>query len=153
MRRLALALSFAFALGCSAEQPSKPNSEAPPRQPETKPETKPEPPTVDDQTPKTELESLPAKDGFFMAKGAPDPRACTVADDCTGNTIPDLDNPCCQDPSTLEPYARAYWTWINEWRRDHCEAVTCPPPPAPSMPPDCAFEPDCVDGVCVDTCP
>jgi hypothetical protein len=98
-------------------------------------------------------EQVVAESRFFMAEGAPDPQACKVAADCLGNTIPDRNNPCCQDPRTLEPYTRAYWAWIGTWRRDHCDEVTCPPPPAPSLPPDCAFEVDCVEGVCVDSCP
>ncbi|HLT40298.1 MAG TPA: hypothetical protein VK034_28660 [Enhygromyxa sp.] len=96
---------------------------------------------------------MPARDGFFMAEGAPDPRACQAASDCRGDTIPDLQDPCCQDPRSLEPHAQAYATWVQTWRRDHCSDVTCPPPPPPAQPPKCAFELDCVDGTCVDGCP
>jgi hypothetical protein len=152
MRRSAISFTvlLALALACSREEASKPSSEVPPKPTPTEPAQ----PELDRPPPETETPDSPSpKHGFFMAEGAPDPRECKVADDCTGNTIPDLQNPCCQDPRTLEPYARAYWKWINEWRRDHCEAVTCPPPAPPAMPRRCALEPDCVEGVCVDTCP
>ncbi len=98
------------------------------------------------------VEPVPAQDGFFMAEGAPPPRGCKVAADCVGNTIPDLDNPCCQEPTSLEPHAWAYRTWLVGWRSNNCAAVTCPPPPNPSQPPACAFEVDCVAGSCLDAC-
>ena len=153
MRRLVLLLVFVPGLACSGEEVTPKSPEAsvpsvdkpspPPKTPETETEVEVEVPP----------ESSPPTEGFFMADGAPDPRTCAVASDCRGDTIPDLDNPCCQNPYSLEPYANAYQTWLNGWRREHCDAVTCPPPPAPSRPPDCAFELDCVDGRCVDTCP
>lgn len=147
MQRLALA--FVLVLGCSGEEASKPSSQTPPpeqaKQPDPEPENQPEPETLP--------EPAATKDGFFMAEGAPDPSACKVAADCHGNTIPDPNNPCCQDPRTLEPHARAYSTWLSSWRRDNCASVTCPPPPPPAEPPACAFEVDCVAGSCVDACP
>ena len=147
MKRLSLA--FALTLACSGEEASKPSSKEPPQQAKKneqveQPEPEPEP---------KQAEPLAPKDGFFMAEGAPDPRACKAVADCVSNTIPDVENPCCQDPRTLEPYAKAYWYWVGEWRKSNCESVTCPPPPAPGRPPDCALKLDCVDGFCVDACP
>jgi hypothetical protein len=131
-------LAFALLLACSQTpekvEPDKPAEPTTPEQPQ-------------------QAEPLAPKDGFFMAEGAPEPRACKVADDCTANTIPDVNNPCCQNPTTLEPYAQGYWWWVGEWRGKNCAAVTCPPPPPPSQPPECALKLDCVDGVCVDACP
>ncbi|MEM9072275.1 MAG: hypothetical protein AAGE52_27455 [Myxococcota bacterium] len=92
------------------------------------------------------------RDGFFMTADAPAPLACAVDSDCHGDTIPDATNPCCNDPRSLRAYSRAYKTWIQEWRGEHCESVTCPPPPLPSIPPDCRFEVRCVRGQCADTC-
>jgi hypothetical protein len=146
MKRLSLV--FVLTLACSGEEASKPSSKEPAKQVEpskavesaTPPEPKP-------------AEPLAPKDGFFMAEGAPEPRACEAAADCVSNTIPDVENPCCQDPRTLEPYAKAYWYWVGEWRKDNCASVSCPPPPPPARPPECASKLDCVDGLCVDACP
>lgn len=91
-------------------------------------------------------------DGFFSAEGAPDPHACETAADCMGDTIPDADNPCCNNPRSLRPYSRAYRQWIGEWRAAECEDVQCPPPPNPMMPPSCSFEMQCVEGTCADQC-
>jgi hypothetical protein len=138
MQRASLILVLMLGLACTPSSQPAPErvelSEAKQAEPE-----QPEPESV--------------RDGFFMAEGAPDPRACTVAADCTANTIPDLDNPCCQNPRILEPYARAYWAWLHQWRRENCSDVTCPPPPAPYKPRQCAIEVDCVDGRCVNACP
>lgn len=145
-----LPLLFVLTLACSGEEASKPSSEKPPGQVEPK---QAEPTQVEPaQAEPKQAEPLAPKDGFFMAEGAPDPKACKLAADCTSNTVPDLDNPCCQNPRTLEPYANAYWWWVGEWRKEHCEAVTCPPPPHPSRPPDCSRKLDCVEGICVDAC-
>jgi hypothetical protein len=145
---LALALAD---IACSAESPAPldagtKKTESP--EPAKLPEVTTANPTLDPPKPP----SMPAIDGFFMAEGAPPPRACTVAADCHGDTIPDLDNPCCQEPTSLEPQAWAYRTWLNGWRTTNCAATTCPPPPPPSQPPSCAFEVDCVAGSCVDSC-
>jgi hypothetical protein len=96
--------------------------------------------------------AMAAVDGFFMAEGAPPPRACTRDSDCVGDTIPDLDQPCCQNPRSLQPHARAYKRWLSGWRAEHCADTTCPPPPPPAMPPTCAFEVVCADQVCADSC-
>lgn len=108
--------------------------------------------SVDEESKNERAEEPRSEDGFFMADGSPEPQACTAAADCLGDTIPDVRNPCCQDPTTLRPHARAYRKWVGEWRKDNCAEVKCPPPPSPSLPPDCAFEVDCVDGTCVDAC-
>lgn len=92
------------------------------------------------------------EDGFFMVDDAPDPRACQAASDCVGDTIPDA-NGCCQDPRRVSSYSREYKRFIADWRKTACVNVTCPPPPAPSLPPRCVFEPRCVDGQCADSCP
>lgn len=140
-------------LACPASTPAPapadvPREKTPP--PTPVPEVSTANPVVD--TPEPPEPVMAPHDGFFMAEGAPLPRACKVASDCTGDTIPDVDNPCCQNPRTLEPYALAYRDWLNGWRKDRCESVVCPPPPNPSQPPDCAFDVDCIDGGCVDAC-
>jgi hypothetical protein len=150
-------LSLAFA--CTTEPTPAPQTA---KQPQAKPDPsvqqepspQPEPPTTANPTldPPPPEPEMPPVDGFFMAEGAPPPRGCASASDCLGDTIPDVDNPCCQNPRTLEPHARAYRSWVFAWRKDHCASVTCPPPPAPSEPPECAFEVDCVQGQCVDAC-
>ena len=146
---LALACTSSSTPAASAGEPAKPNEPSKPPEAAT-----PEPDTTSaEPTGEPEPSGVAPVDGFFMAEGAPQPRACAVASDCHGDTIPDLDQPCCQNPRTLEPYSRAYKKWLVGWRTEHCADVTCPPPPAPSMPPDCAFVNDCVEGVCVDTCP
>jgi hypothetical protein len=143
---------------CTTEPQIEPKAKAPePKAPEPKaPEPKaPEVTTANptlDPPPTPPEPKLPAQDGFFMAEGAPPPRGCTSAGDCHGDTIPDVDNPCCQDPHTLEAHALAYRDWVNAWRKDRCASVTCPPPPNPSQPPACAFDVDCVQGQCVDAC-
>lgn len=151
MKRLSLA--FVFTLACSGEQTTKPSGEDVPEQAKSAEQVEsPEPPSPESK----QAEPLAPKDGsfnFFMAEGAPEPKACTVAAECMSNTIPDLDNPCCQNPRTLEPYAKAYWAWIGQWREGHCQAVDCPPPPAPARPPACSLELDCIAGACVDACP
>lgn len=147
--------------GCSSA--GSPGGDAKARETKAKTETEPKPkPELDVSTayeppgpPPLEPEpalALPPRDGFFMAEGAPLPRACTSKTECLGDTIPDLAQPCCNDPRSLEPYARAYREWLASWRRDACADVTCPPPPPPAQPPACAFEVDCVAGRCVDSC-
>jgi len=91
-------------------------------------------------------------DGFFMVEGAPAPTACEAASDCLGDTIPKLDDPCCNDPYALRPHAKAYRASVSAWRSEHCVDHGCPPPPAPSQPPDCKFEMACVEGTCRDGC-
>jgi hypothetical protein len=142
MSRIRLASALALALACTSPSPAD------------APKSAPEVPEVSTANPIVEPipKPVPAEDGFFMAEGAPSPRACGVAADCLGDTIPDLGNPCCQDPRSLEPYAWAYRNWLNGWRTEHCESVTCPPPPPPSEPPACAFDVDCVAGRCLDAC-
>jgi hypothetical protein len=166
-RLVCLALVLAMT-ACSSSEPAASNDA---KRPEPKPElrdvaTAPpidEPPKLEpepvstanpivDEPPKPEPAKLPPVEGFFMAEGAPQPRACTTKADCHGDTIPDLAQPCCNDPRSLQPYAFAYRTWINGWRNDHCDAVECPPPPPPAQPPACAFEVDCVERRCVDAC-
>jgi hypothetical protein len=143
-----LALLSSLVLACRTEPPpaaADDETKTPP--PEPLPEVSTANPPLD-EPPKP----VAPHDGFFMAEGAPLPRACKVASDCHGNTIPDLANPCCQDPRSLEAYATAYRNWLGGWRKDNCASVTCPPPPAPSEPPACAFDVDCVEGSCVDAC-
>lgn len=106
----------------------------------------PEPPVTG--TPHPEVPS-PA---FFLAEGAPDPTACAVDADCIGDTVPTVDG-CCNEPRRLLPHARAYREWVRRWRVEHCAEATCPPPPNPYRPPECAFEVRCEDRVCVDACP
>lgn len=154
---LLLTLALVSAACSSSEPPS--DAKRPEPEPKLEPKPRPEPEPVStanpivDEVPKPVPATLPPVEGFFMAEGAPQPRACTGKADCLGDTIPDLAQPCCNNPRTLEPYALAYRTWVNGWRNDHCDAVECPPPPAPSMPPKCAFEVDCVEQRCVDSCP
>jgi hypothetical protein len=157
-RRLCFASLLSLSLACTTE-PTPASQTA--KEPQTKPEEqqKPEPPepeppttanpTLDPPPPEPEM---PPVDGFFMAEGAPPPRGCSSASECLGDTIPDVENPCCQNPYSLEPYAHAYRKWIYSWREDHCASATCPPPPSPIQPPDCAFDVDCVQGQCVDAC-
>jgi hypothetical protein len=156
-RSIRLVSLLSLALACTTEpapasqtvtQPSS-QPEPPQQEPKPLPEVTTANPPLDPPPPEPKL---PPVEGFFMAEGAPQPRACTSAKDCLGDTIPDLDNPCCQNPYTLEPHAWAYRTWMTAWRQDHCASVTCPPPPPPAMPPECAFQVDCVQGRCVDAC-
>jgi hypothetical protein len=157
MARLPLGLALALLVACKADPPASVDANTnantnantkPPLPPKPVPETSTANPIVDPPKPP----SMPAQDGFFMAEGAPPPRACKLAADCHGDTIPDLENPCCQEPTSLEAYSYAYRTWLNGWRKDSCAAITCPPPPNPAQPPACAFEVDCVAGSCVDAC-
>ncbi|MFO7564920.1 MAG: hypothetical protein R6X02_19905 [Enhygromyxa sp.] len=144
-----LVFALALALACSKEEAAVPDSPTPPERVEPE---QPRPPEQVEPEQPDPPEALRAKDGFFMAEGAPEPRACTAAKDCLTNTIPDLDNPCCQNPRSLETYTRTYWSWLHEWRRDNCLDVTCPPPPHPPWPKACALEIDCVEGRCVNAC-
>lgn len=89
---------------------------------------------------------------WFVPAGSPPPQACEAPEDCMGDTIPDAAQPCCNDPYSLSAYAIAYRDAINAWRQSHCADVTCPPPPAPTPPPDCAFEMRCVEGQCANAC-
>lgn len=173
MRRQLVCLALALAMpACSSSEPAGSDAKRPESKPAPHPSTldvatappidddppklEPEPVStanpIGDEPPKPEPAKLPPVESFFMAEGAPQPRACTTKADCLGDTIPDLAQPCCNDPRSLEPYAWAYRTWINGWRKDHCSAVECPPPPAPAQPPACAFEVDCVESRCVDAC-
>jgi hypothetical protein len=150
--RLAPALVLALACTANPSAPAPADAPTPTPTPEPTPTPLPEVSTANPIVdPPPEPVMIP-QDGFFMAEGAPQPRACKVASDCTGDTIPDVDNPCCNNPHTLEPYAFAYRDWVNDWRKDRCDSVVCPPPPNPSRPPDCAFDVDCVAGSCVDAC-
>ena len=152
MRRLALVFGLFTVLACSKEDVAK----APTSKPADSPSAEPKPKSEQAKAAEPTTDEPPARapqDGFFMAEGAPDPRACSVASDCLGDTIPDLDNPCCQNPTSLEPYARTYRSWLGSWRGKHCAEQTCPPPPNPARPPACAFELACTEGVCVDSCP
>ena len=92
------------------------------------------------------------EDGYFLADGAPAPRACTVDADCMGDTLP-AEGGCCNDPLSLTAYAQAYRTWLAGWRAAHCDGVNCPTPPSPSRPDDCYFEVHCsTAGTCENTC-
>ena len=97
-------------------------------------------------------DALPPVDGFFMVDGAPPPTGCKVDSDCLGDTIPSVKDPCCQDPYSLRPHARAYRTFVSTWRTEHCAEHECPPPPSPTLPPDCAFDVRCEEGRCQDSC-
>ena len=152
MRRAVLLIGFAVA-ACTSSEPPRSYDAAKPARPLDVATA----PPIDDEKlfeapTKPEPASLPAVEGFFMAEGAPQPRACTAKPDCLGDTIPILAQPCCNDPHSLEPYAWAYRNWLAGWRRDHCSEVECSQPPPPAMPPDCAFDVDCVAGRCVDSC-
>lgn len=94
----------------------------------------------------------PTRDGLFAADGSPDPRACQHADDCHGDTVPDVRQPCCNDPRTLEAFNTSYRRWVQRWRTEHCADVRCPRPPPPSLPERCHFEMRCVEGRCADSC-
>jgi hypothetical protein len=144
LRSIHWAALFSLALACTTEPTSSQEVAKQPKvepEPEKSPEPEKPPEPVNDPV-----------DGFFMAEGAPQPRACASKADCLGDTIPDLENPCCQNPHTLEPYSRAYREWLSTWRKDRCASVECPPPPPPAQPPACHFELDCVQGQCVDAC-
>jgi len=104
-------------------------------------------------TQQTESAAHATQDGFFVAPGAPAPRSCNADEECVGDTIPDATNPCCNDPRSLRAYGREYKRWVNGWREANCDGVTCPPPPSPSIPPDCAFQVRCERNQCVDSCP
>ncbi|MBA3453955.1 MAG: hypothetical protein H0T42_12745 [Deltaproteobacteria bacterium] len=92
-------------------------------------------------------------DGIYTVVGAPDPRACAVDADCIGDTIPAQDL-CCQDPHSVVPHARAWRTWMTDWRTRSCAAAhTCPPPPNPARPAECGFAVSCKDSRCVNACP
>lgn len=90
-------------------------------------------------------------EGYFRTPDSPDPLVCTKADDCIGNTLP-TDDGCCNAPTTLGVYSKSYWAWINSWRAENCESVDCPTPPSPSLPPDCAFVMQCLEGQCANSC-
>jgi hypothetical protein len=148
---LVLVLSAACtSSGRAGPEPGKAASEAADSN-EVAPSTS-EPATEGEEGQEGQPEAPDQVDGFFMAEGAPPPRACTVDGDCIGDTIPDLEQPCCQNPRSLEPYARAYKRWLSGWRAEHCADLTCPIAPLPGMPRECAFMVVCVDGVCADTC-
>jgi hypothetical protein len=156
-RCICLLSLLSLALACTTEPtPAAQTAKQPSPEPQPEPSPEPEPPTTSkatlDPPPPEPSPEMPPVDGFFMAEGAPPPRGCTSASDCLGDTIPDVDNPCCQNPSTLEPYSQAYRSWMFAWRKDRCAGVTCPPPPNPTQPPACAFDVDCVQGQCADAC-
>ena len=90
-------------------------------------------------------------DGYFGAVDSPDPLACTTADDCIGNTLP-TENGCCNAPTSLGVYNQSYRAWLSSWRTKNCQAVTCPPPPNPSQPDECAFAMQCLEGRCANSC-
>lgn len=92
------------------------------------------------------------EEGFFMAEGAPDPRACSADADCVGDTVPAASG-CCQAHHPIRAHSRAYTSWVGTWRAAHCDGVTCPPPPAPSQPDECSFTVRCEAGQCRDACP
>ena len=98
----------------------------------------------------TETPEVPehrAVDGFFSTEEAPFPHACETPSDCTGDTIPDAGNPCCNNPRSLRRHSRAYWQWIHAWHAAECEEFHCPPTPSPSMPNPCS-----VEGIGVNQC-
>ena len=141
VKRLTIAL---FLLACSGAEPDARGPESASHETATQAQT-PEP-----QTPVQQEAHL--RDGMFSAEGAPPPRACESASDCLGDTVPDPSNPCCNGPYSLDAYSRDYRSWVATWRSAHCDDVQCPPPPPPSPPPDCAFELQCVEGVCANGC-
>lgn len=153
-RRIRFASLLPLLLACTTEPTPTPQAAKEPKVEKAPEQEPPVAPTTANPTldPPLEPPKMPPVDGFFMAEGAPQPRECASASDCLGDTIPDVDNPCCQNPHSLEPYARAYRMWVYKWREGHCASVTCPPPPPPPEPPACAFEVDCIEGQCVDAC-
>lgn len=89
---------------------------------------------------------------FFVTDDAPAPQACTVDDDCTGNTVLD-DSGCCNDPYSVIPHSKAYAAWMRTHRASAaCTDVTCPEPPNPTMPNECYFEVWCDAGECANRC-
>ena len=92
-------------------------------------------------------------DGMWMPPGwSGAPAACTADADCMADTVPSPSSPCCNDPTTLRPYARAYRAAVQAWRAAECSAATCPPPPPPARPEPCAITARCVEGACRNSC-
>ena len=96
--------------------------------------------------------SPPQDRGFPRPDGSPDPLSCESAEDCIGDTIPN-ESGCCQEPTQVRAHTRAYRSYMQTWRKDHCSAAPpCPPPPNPAEPAECLFEMDCVESLCVNSC-
>lgn len=91
------------------------------------------------------------KDGYFRAASSPEPLTCKIANDCIGDTLPTATG-CCNAPTSLGVYNKSYKAWLTSWRTENCEDATCPPPPNPSQPPECAFEMQCLEGRCANRC-
>ena len=91
--------------------------------------------------------------GYFVAPGAPDPRACSGDEDCLGDTVLGADG-CCRDPYSLLSYSRTYGAWMAARQTgDACAAVRCAAPPTPDQPDACYFQVSCVEGLCANSCP
>jgi hypothetical protein len=89
---------------------------------------------------------------FYMEEGAPDPRHCSIDTECLGDTVT-VANGCCVEDSTPIPQTWAYHTWLSTHRMTPaCQSLGCPILP-PQMPPECAFQMRCVEGLCQNSCP
>ncbi len=123
----------------------------------TPPSATSSPPPVEPHTTEPVTTNAPAgghvAGGHFLPDGyVEDVSTCSVDSDCTCNTVPDAEQPCCQVPTSLECYRASYWSAIGTWRGTHCGEVTCPPPPPPMLPRECALTARCVEGRCADSC-
>lgn len=94
------------------------------------------------------------KSGSSLPSNAPPPAACAVDTDCTIALVgPDTANPCCDVTMTAAPLAKAYLTFMADWRKQHCEAKpSCKPLALPGHPAACAHEARCVAGRCENRC-
>ncbi len=89
---------------------------------------------------------------FYVEPGAPDPRACTVDAQCTGDTVPVANGCCVANPMPIAQ-SQAYHVWLAAHRMaPACRAMQCPIV-NPSMPPECSFAVHCTEGRCVNSCP
>lgn len=89
---------------------------------------------------------------FYREEGAPDPRHCSIDTECLGDTVT-VANGCCVEDSTPIPQTWAYHTWLSTHRMTPaCQSLRCPILP-PQMPPECAFQMRCVEGLCQNSCP
>ena len=92
------------------------------------------------------------KDGYLRGPGSPDPLACTSVEDCVCAMLVDPGG-CCQPVPWPFPQTKAYQAWlVAHLESDECRAVVCPPGPLPGLPPQCTYEPRCIDGACATAC-
>ncbi len=86
---------------------------------------------------------------FFVADGAPDPRACTRDEECTGGWLVDRGG-CCA-AMEVRAHASGYGTWLSGWQETHCAGAACSF--SPELLPHCHEQGRCVSGACVSACP